>query len=198
MNDLTEEIAIEKDPSVVLANRMSRIIAFFLDIILVGSFSLMVLTVFIIPKKYPGTMQELWQLSSHPENTQKQRIEKMSPQLKEMVQSGNTIVVLLFWAYFTMSEILLKGSSLGKLIFRIRVVNASTLAPPSMFDSILRSGLKTFSLLVWVPIPILNLVFPIFTLNYFLFFFTSKAQAGHDLLTRTIVIQSDIEEDTEN
>lgn len=190
MNDLTEEEmhAIDNEPSIVLANRMSRIIAFFLDLTLVGAFSLMVLTIFVIPQKYPGTLQELWQLSSVPENTQKQQLEKMSSSLREMIQASQAIIVLIFWAYFTMSEILLKGSSLGKLIFKIRVVNAVTLEPPSIFDSILRSGLKTFSLLAW---------FPIFTLNFFLMFFTKKAQAGHDFLTRTIVIHNDIEEETE-
>lgn len=190
MNDLTEEIeALHNEPTVVLANRMSRIIAFFLDLTLVGTFSLMVLTIFIIPQKYPGTLQELWHLSSNPEKTQEQQLAKMSTSLKEMIQTSQTIIVLIFWAYFTLSEILLAGSSLGKMIFKIRVVNTATLEPPSLFDSILRSGLKTFSLLAW---------FPIFTLNFFLMFFTKKAQAGHDLLIRTIVIQNGLEEEREN
>lgn len=190
MNDLTEEIeALHNEPTVVLANRMSRIIAFFLDLTLVGAFSLMLLTIFIIPQKYPGTLQELWHLSSNPEKTQEQQLAKMSTSLKEMIQTSQTIIVLIFWAYFTLSEILLAGSSLGKMIFKIRVVNTATLEPPSLFDSILRSGLKTFSLLAW---------FPIFTLNFFLMFFTKKAQAGHDLLIRTIVIQNGLEEEREN
>lgn len=194
MNDLTEEeileINKEHEPVVLLANRFSRTIAFILDLILIGTFSLMLLTIFIIPQKYPGTMQELWQLSSQQEETEKIKIDKMSPQLKEMIQASQTIIIFLFWGYFTFSEILLKGSSLGKLIFKIRVVNALTLQPPSFFDSILRSGIKTFSLLAW---------FPVFTINFFIMFFTKNAQAGHDLLTRTLVIHndSDLQEEIE-
>lgn len=189
MDNPTEEILeIEKEPTVLLANRFSRTIAFLLDIILVGTFSLMLLTIFIIPKKFPGTMQELWVLSSQPKEKQKELAEKMSTQLKEMIQASQTIIIFIFWAYFALSEILLKGSSLGKLIFKIRVVNATTLQPPGLFDSILRSGLKTFSLLAW---------FPVFTINFFLMFFTKKAQAGHDLLSRTIVIHNEIETEPE-
>lgn len=188
MNDLTEEeiLEIEKEPTVLLANRFSRTIAFLLDLILVGTFSLMLLTIFIIPKKYPGTVDELWTLANQPKEKQKELYTKMSPQLKEMIQSSQTIIIFVFWAYFALSEILLKGGSLGKLVFRIRVVNARTLQPPGLFDSILRSGLKTFSLLAW---------FPVFTLNFFIMFFTKKAQAGHDLLSRTIVIHNEIEEE---
>ncbi|PWU05503.1 MAG: hypothetical protein C5B43_03275 [Verrucomicrobia bacterium] len=190
-DDLTQEIQqIQEERTVLLANRFSRTVAFFLDLLLIGTFSLMLLTLFIIPKKYPGTMEELWLLSSQQEGSKNQQVEKMSPQLKEMIQASQTIIIFLFWAYFSLSEILLKGSSLGKLVFKIRVVNANTLRTPSFFESILRSGLKTFSLLAW---------FPVFTLNFFIMFFTKHAQAGHDLLTRTIVIQNDSaqEESTE-
>lgn len=192
-NDLVEEeiLALEKnkEPVAILASKASRIMAFLLDLILIFSFTLMFLSLFIIPKTYPGTLTELKELSSLHDQSQSDLIAKMTPQLKEMLEVGQTIVLLAFWLYFAASEIILNGASLGKRVFSIRVVNEVTLEPPSTFDSIFRSGIKTFSLLTW---------FPIFIINFFLIFFTKKGQAGHDFLSRTIVIQGNPEEITKN
>lgn len=191
MNDLADTVheLKEKSPIAVLASRTSRIMAFILDLVLIGSFTLMFLSTFIIPQKYPGTLAELKELSAQDDKFSNDIVAKMSPHLKDMLEISQTITILAFWFYFAISEILLKGSSIGKKIFSIRVVNQVTLAPPSAFDSIFRSGLKTFSLLAW---------FPFFMINFFLIFFTKKGQAGHDFLSRTIVIQSNPEIDTKN
>lgn len=190
MDNAVEQLReLQKEPVVILASRLSRIIAFILDFVLISTFTIMFLTTFVIPLKYPGTISELRQLAHQPENSQKQLLEKMSPQLKEMIQGSQTIIIMILWLYFTLNEVLLRGASLGKKVFSIYVVNTTTLAPPSLFDSILRSGLKTFSLLAW---------FPIFTINFFLIFITKKAQAGHDFLTRTIVIQGDTKKEKDN
>lgn len=186
-NDLVEEEIIElensKKPVAILASKGSRIAAFFLDIVLIGSFTLMFLSTVL----YPGILTEIGQLASQPNTSQADLLAKMSPQLKDKLEACNTIVVLVFWLYFAASEIILKGASLGKRVFSIRAANEITLEPPSTFDSILRSGLKTFSLLAW---------FPFFMVaNYFLIFFTKKGQAGHDFLTRTVVIQDTLEKE---
>jgi uncharacterized RDD family membrane protein YckC len=191
-NDLAEEELVELDknqPIATLANRGSRIVAFILDLILISTFTIMLLTTFVIPKIYPGALIELKELSSQNDQSQNDLIKKMTPQLKDMLEISQTIIVLAFWLYFATSEITLKGASLGKLVFSIRVANDTSLEPPSAFDSILRSGFKTFSLLIWFPA-----WFPLFiVINLFLLFFTKKGQAGHDFLCRTIVIQGNLE-----
>lgn len=184
-NDWIEEevIELEKDrePIAILANKGSRIAAFALDLILISTFTLMILSTVI----YPGIITELGELANQHDLSQSDLIAKMSPQLKEKLEISNTIFVLSFWLYFAANEIILKGASLGKRIFSIRAVNEITLEPPSIFDSILRAGLKTLSLLAWFPVFILG--------NFCLIFFTKKGQAGHDFLSRTIVIQDTLE-----
>ncbi len=183
-NDWIEEEIIElkkdKEPIAILANKGSRIAAFALDLILISTFTLMLISTAI----YPGIITELGELGNQ-ELSRNDLIAKISPQLKDKLEISNTIFVLAFWLYFAANEIILNGASLGKRIFSIRVANEITLEPPSIFDSILRSGLKTLSLLAWFPIFILA--------NFCLIFFTKKGQAGHDFLSRTIVIQDTFE-----
>lgn len=178
-DDLIEVVEVEKELEVELASRWARIVAFGLDLLLVIAITLLVLGFFVFPH-YPGALQEFGGLAHVEGKTQKELIEKMSPALKDMIQVGHTVAILIFWVYFGGSEILMRGGSLGKAVFSIRVVNDVTLKAPGVFDSIMRAGIKTFSLLAWTPI---------LMINFFLFFFTKKGQAGHDFLSRTVVIQ---------
>ena len=192
MNNLKQPIEIEEELGVALANKWKRIIAFLLDLILIGAFILMFITNFVIPVKYGGTVEELNKVSQEYMNTskmtQKELFTKMSPELKEMIQVSQGYTVFMLWMYFAFSEILMSGGSLGKKVFSLRVVNSRTLEPPRLFDSILRSGLKTLALITWIPI---------FIVNFFLIFITKRNQAGHDLLTRTIVIEGTLVKETE-
>lgn len=177
----------ENELTVVLAGRARRSFAFLLDMILIVTFVLMMLKIFIIPQQHPGALDELQHLAKEygdtPGMTQTQLMEKLSPELLEMIQTSQAYMLFFLWMYFAISEMITKGSSLGKKVFSMRVVNANTLEPPTFFDSILRSGLKTLSLLSWIPI---------FIVNCFLIFVTKKRQSGHDLLTRTVVIEGNI------
>lgn len=186
-DDIVEELEEIKGPVAILANRWTRIVAFILDLLLVMAITLAVIGFFIIPR-YPSAVTEFRRLTTESSEIRKDLMKKMTPQLEEMLEVGHMTILLIFWIYFSASEIFMKGGSLGKAIFSIRVVNEKTLDPPGIFDSIIRSGIKSFSLLAWTPV---------LTVNYLIFFFTKKGQAGHDFLSRTIVIQGQLETNNE-
>ncbi len=84
----------------------------------------------------------------------------------------------IFFLYFFISELWFRGSSLGKLMFRLTVVARHTHEQPSLGSSFLRCWLKTLFLLI-APILYLTLL-PVF--------FTKERRCLHDMLSKTQVI----------
>lgn len=190
MNNSKQTINPDEELKVLPARKIPRILAFLLDLLLIGTFIFMFLAHFIIPGKYGNSIAELERLiqeyKNAPQTSKKETFDKASPELKEMIQVTQSYTTFILWIYFALSEILMNGSSLGKMVFSLRVVNTRTLESPSFFDSILRSGLKTLALVTWIPI---------FIVNFFLIFITKRNQAGHDFLTRTLVIEGLLQKD---
>lgn len=86
-------------------------------------------------------------------------------------------IILLSIAYECVF-LLLYGATLGKIVFKIRVVSISLLDSPTLFVALVRSSLKVISEnLLYVP--------------YALVFFSSFSQTLHDYMAKTIVIQND-------
>lgn len=166
------------------ASRQSRLLAFLLDILLIGAFVLMVLNKFIIPSQYAAQMKEFEVLVDEYTTQEKtfdaKAMENLNPQLKEMIQFMQAFTLFSLWAYFTLCEAITGGSSLGKSVFSIRVVNTETFEYPGIFDSFLRAGLKTLAILA---------MFPVFMISYFMALFMENHRAGHDFLTRTVVVE---------
>jgi len=177
MNGLT---AIEE--SIEPAPKLLRIVAFLLDILLISAFTFTLLFVFVIPQKYAAPMHDFQKILTR--YTQKEHVSQeeilkdITEEMVEMINFIQIFVIICFWGYFTLTEYFTGGSSLGKKVFFLRVINTSSLDPPTFFDTLLRSGLKTLSLFV-----------PILMINYLFIFGTRNSQASHDLLCRTLVIQ---------
>lgn len=167
------------------APKLARIIAFLLDIILIMVFTFTVLFVFVIPQKYATPMQEFQKIvvsyTQKEKVTEEEILKDLTEEMVEMIHFIQIFVISCFWGYFTLIEYFTGGSSLGKKAFSLQVMNANTLKPPSFFDTLLRSGLKTLSIFAY---------FPYLVINYFFIFGTRDSRAGHDLLCRTVVIQS--------
>lgn len=186
MNENQETISAETEENAVsfqVAPKSTRILAFTLDLVLIGSLVLMLLSTFVIPKKYPAQMKELQGIiqsyTDEPKETRAIRTEEFSSDLTAMIAAMQAFTLLSFWLYFSISEIFSEGASLGKKIFSLQVINLKSAQRPRFFDSLLRGSLKTLSLLAF---------FPFLIVNYFLFFFTQGNRAGHDFLCNTIVV----------
>jgi uncharacterized RDD family membrane protein YckC len=105
-------------------------------------------------------------------------VPEFSNYLTEALAHARDLQLLIFWAYFALGEAFFKGTTLGKRACRLRSVSTVTLAHPPIVTGIVRGGLKTMAL--FVP---LGLVATILAL-----LFNKRRQMGHDLLSRTIVI----------
>ncbi|OIO59332.1 MAG: hypothetical protein COZ46_02710 [Verrucomicrobia bacterium CG_4_10_14_3_um_filter_43_23] len=186
----------EMEKQYKLGSRRLRFIAFVLDVLLIAMLTVTLLWVFIIPEHYASEFQEfqkaLEQFNDKVAAGEASRFAasniKLTSQAQEMVQFMQGFVIMMFWFYFALSELLMKGGSLGKKIFSLRVISLKTMNPPSFFDTFLRSGLKTMALLT---------LFPVLLASYAIYLFTRERRAGHDYLARTVVIEDTPSDDAD-
>lgn len=116
------------------------------------------------------------------------------PELNNMPEPGEEMIAMFqfiqqflmagFWAYFFISEIFMKGASLGKKVFNLRIININTARPVGLLDSSLRAIIKSLFFFI-------ALLFPPILLNYFMPLFNSNRRAGHDYICKTLVIEDD-------
>lgn len=88
-------------------------------------------------------------------------------------------------AYFTLSETLTRGASLGKRIFRLRVVSTVTGEPPNVLQSLSRSIWRACAVA-----PAGLLVTLLVIIDAHVPFFAFRRRAWHDRLARTEVIDA--------
>jgi hypothetical protein len=180
---LTEILTLLKENTPERASLWQRSVAFSLDFSLICFLSLTVLGKWVLPQQYAQEWAKL-QGVLYVANYSNQQFTELFKTLQnadfqKMVADLGFYLFLSFWAYFALSEIITKGGSLGKKIFRLTVVKINGLEPPSILDSIFRSSLKAFAIFSFLPIC---------ALNFLLAFFTKYRQAGHDFIARTVVV----------
>ncbi|MEM7792583.1 MAG: RDD family protein [Verrucomicrobiota bacterium] len=163
-----------------------RFFAGALDIFLLTAVSLFIIWKIAIPRSHPGAFEELVELSQEMDLSEfiEQWVLANSPEtnLSENLQQAATyafeLQLIIFWLYFAFGEAFFSGGTLGKRLLRIRTVSTVTLDKPPVFIGIVRGGTKTF--LIFFPLAAL--------LNLFALFFNKRKQMGHDLLSKTAVI----------
>jgi uncharacterized RDD family membrane protein YckC len=103
-----------------------------------------------------------------------------NPELFEIISYALGTTITVAWFYFSTGEAFFGGSSVGKRCCRLCSISTITLGEPTIFSGIVRGGLKTimffsFGIIGWAAmlIPLL---------------FNKRRQMGHDLLSRTAVI----------
>jgi uncharacterized RDD family membrane protein YckC len=101
-------------------------------------------------------------------------------ELFEIVSFALSTTITVAWFYFAIGEAFFNGSSLGKRCCRLRSINTITLSQPSVFSGIVRGGLKTIMLFSFGIFGWAAMLVPLF--------FNKRRQMGHDLLSRTAVI----------
>lgn len=164
-----------------------RSLAFGLDFFLLTAVSLVVIWKFIMPIYHPGTYYEFTQwiealLNWFQNDSQSSTASapQMSDALAEGLRFAQDIQLIIFWAYFAIGEVFFSGSSLGKKICRLRSINTITLDAPPFITGIVRAGLKTLAIFMLFPISIV--------ITASVLFFNKRGQMGHDILSRTAVI----------
>jgi uncharacterized RDD family membrane protein YckC len=164
-----------------------RSLAFTLDFVLLTAVSIVVIWKLIMPIYHPGTYYEFtqwietllnWFQSEAQSDTSS--APQMSTTLTQGIRFAQDIQLIIFWVYFAIGEVFFTGSSLGKKICRLRTINTITLDPPSIMTGLVRAGLKTLAIFMLFPISIF--------ITACVLFFNKRSQMGHDLLSRSVVI----------
>jgi uncharacterized RDD family membrane protein YckC len=164
-----------------------RALAFLLDFTLLTAVATFIIWKVAMPQAHPGAFAEfntwtqdfvLW----FSENGTQSEIAqpKWTENLTEALTYARDLQLLIFWLYFAIGEAFFGGRSLGKCACRLRSISTITMGTPPMMTGIVRGGLKTLTLFFVFPIGLLA------TLG--VLFFNKRRQMGHDLLSRTAVI----------
>jgi hypothetical protein len=164
-----------------------RFFAALLDIILLTAIASVIIWKIAMPQAHPQAFtelnswtQELINWFSEDATQRDANPPSLNPELSDALTYARDLQFMIFWLYFTIGEAFFAGSSLGKRACRLRTVSTVTLAQPPILVGIVRGGLKTMVLFFAFP---LLLIATIITL-----FFNKRRQMGHDLLSRTVVI----------
>ena len=164
-----------------------RALAFFLDFILISAVASIIIWKIALPQSHPAAFTELTEWTQAVGTWWGDRdtavdapLPEPSKSLAEAIAIANELQMLCFWLYFAIGEAFFAGSSLGKRICRIRGVSTVTLGKPPIMAGIIRGGLKTLTIYFFFPI---GMIATMVTL-----FFNKRQQMGHDMVSRTAVI----------
>lgn len=103
-----------------------------------------------------------------------------NPELFKIVTHALSTTITVAWFYFSTGEAFFRGSSVGKRCCRLRSISTITLGEPTIFTGIVRGGLKTIMIFSFGIIGWAAMLIPLY--------FNTRRQMGHDLLSRTAVI----------
>lgn len=191
MNDLSSSQISDSPPSVRLSRFPFRLVAFLIDSLIGSILAGIIFTFLILPIAVPDHMERMDQFYSLLEQvsdsqTDNQRIaEEIQDVLGPVMITASISMLVLMTLFYTLSEILTKGSSIGKQLFRYRVYNLQTREPITPLASLFRSFIKAFCLMFHLPGYLGTLVFVGIVL---LPLFTSRRQGLHDILVKSIVM----------
>ncbi len=164
-----------------------RALAFLLDFILLTAIATFIIWKVAMPQAHPGAFAEfntwtqdlvLWFSEGGAQSELAQP--KWSESLTEALVYARDLQLLIFWLYFAIGEAFFGGRSPGKCACRLRSISTVTMGTPPIMAGIVRGGLKTLTLFVVFPLALLATLGTLF--------FNKRRQMGHDLLSRTAVI----------
>ena len=164
-----------------------RGLAFLLDFVLISAVGSIIIWKITLPQSHPAAFTELTEWTQAIVTWWGDRatavdttLPEPSKNLTEALTIANELQLLCFWLYFSLGEAFFAGSSLGKRICRIRSVSTVTLSKPPIMAGIVRGGLKTLTLYFFFPIAMIATLVTLF--------FNKRRQMGHDMMSRTAVI----------
>jgi uncharacterized RDD family membrane protein YckC len=164
-----------------------RAFAFLLDFILISAVASVIIWKVVLPQSHPAAFSQLTEWTQeaftwYGDRTAEPEAPFPEPDknLARALAVASELQMLTFWLYFALGEAFFAGSSLGKRICRIRSVSTVTLGPPPLMAGIVRGGLKTLTLFLFFPFAMVATLAALF--------FNRRRQMGHDLMSRTAVI----------
>jgi len=176
-----------KDGPMPPASVKLRAFAFLLDFVLIAAVASVIIWKVVLPQSHPAAFSQLTEwtqevLAWYGDRAAAPDAPFPEPEknLARALAVANELQMLTFWLYFAVGEAFFAGSSLGKRICRIRSVSTVTLAPPPIMAGIVRGGLKTLTLYLFFPFAMIATLAALF--------FNRRRQMGHDLMSRTAVI----------
>ena len=163
--------------AVIPASIGLRLVAVVLDVVLISVISWTCFVLLVEPRFYPGFLNRYMDfMASFSTNT------PIPTDILEPFQSFNFLCIGVFFLYFTLSEWLWKGRTLGKRFVRIGVLKLNPNAnptPPPLPDAINRNLFKSLGMLMPIPLLLIDAI-PVF--------FGRERLSLHDRLSRTIVV----------
>lgn len=176
------------------ANMGKRVFASVLDLLLVFFLSLFIIGKLWLPVHYADVIIQFKILmETYAQQLQAGQFSEFLNQINanksilEMFVSVDRLLFLVTWGYFAVSALMLRGGSLGKQIFNLKVLKITTLKAPTVSDCILRSGILTFFLFC---------AWPFFMIFSFCFIAIHPLHRGiQDWFCQTYVVSCDIMDD---
>ncbi|MGF1530469.1 MAG: RDD family protein [Puniceicoccaceae bacterium] len=167
-----------------LAHRGLRFLAFLLDATLVVALAVFIVGYVLWPTSFPGAREEFVEIfrmagELESEEAKKSLFDEMSDNMRQALLFGQLLFVGTIWIYFSASLIVGRGTSLGKAVFRLRVVR-ETGEPLSTQVVVFREGLKTACIVAPVVIFTILAFIPIY--------FTALRKSFPDMILRTVVV----------
>jgi uncharacterized RDD family membrane protein YckC len=160
------------------------VVAYGLDIALAIMLSLVLLKLWILPRYHGVGLQVLQRLQGTGLRLSADALAQLPDDqrvaLLKLIGAFQWVIMSVIFLYFFFSEISAGGSSLGKRIFRLRIVSIQTLGPLSVSLACLRTFISTLCL---------TLFFPFLFINFFVGLFRRDRRCLHDLMTKSWVIR---------
>jgi len=194
-----QEVVFRRGGPFPPARLSHRFISFLLDFLLLGTLSFLLLFRIILPATHPLELDsfEEWVEEAYEEQSTTSgkgqistpALDSLSPEVWKMLVFSQNVMVFLFWIYFAACDTFFQGRTLGKLTFKLKVIHMQTLAPPDLPSAFIRATVKTICLFT---------LFPVALISFILVFFLNFQRAGHDYISKTIVVEDNSASRTES
>ena len=124
--------------------------------------------------------------------TRSQEFVKEHPEAASSLMFSSIFSMLTPFLYFSVSEILLGGYTLGKKTFNLRTAYRDSPRLPPLGAHALRSMVKSIASIALIS---QNPLLLVFFINFLIAFYNPGRRAGHDLISRTSVVPGYLPED---
>ncbi|MDR1457175.1 MAG: RDD family protein [Puniceicoccales bacterium] len=162
----------------------ARIVAYVMDVVLASMCAMALLKLWILPRYHGAGLQVLQAAQAPGLRLSTDVLVNLSEDqrlaLLKLIGSFQWVIMASIFLYFFLSETLTRGSSLGKLIFRMRIVNAQSAEPIGIFRLCTRTAVSTTCL---------TLFFPFLFINFLIGLLRRDRRCLHDLMAHSWVIR---------
>lgn len=161
-----------------------RLLAFLMDAVLIAGVSALILKLTLLAN-FPNALELFNEYAKASEDMDYiisviKDPELINPGLQDVFSYIFLVITMTSWFYFAFGESFFKGHTLGKRSCRLRTMSAINLAAPSIFNGLIRGGIKTAGLLFFGIFGWIGILLPLF--------FNKRRQMAHDWLSRTVVV----------